>query len=286
MSLLRKIIAALMVITFIPVAFMGAFALGVIETYLNPDFYQSKQFEELFYEVIVEEISSQLISSQPELDEFLEPEDIMEEVKIVIPPEMISNAIADVFNQLEQIPLPDEIIISTEELKNNLPLVADRIFAEITPDLPIDTSALEEEFQQELIDYIPPRIILPLSELPDNARQGIVIVLLGTHHATTSFLTTLIIHIVTIGFLIWKPFKSSLRWMGHPLIYSGVLLIGFLHLIRTAAPQVHSLAAITIQPISEFMYLWAWGYVAIGVGAIIASFFLPKQQDERENQVQ
>ena len=143
---------------------------------------------------------------------------------------------------------------------------------------------LKEQFQKEITDYIPPRITLPLDQMPSDARQALTLILLGVDHFFESIITGLLILLLSIGALAWKPFKGAARWMASPLISSGVVLLGFIHIIGGALVQVDPLAPLIFAPIFNFLEPWAFSYLGLGLALLIGSFFLPKETPNNEKQ--
>ena len=277
MKIFRGFLAFLTALLLIPIAVVGSLVVATTDTYLNPDFYQSDTFEELFYDIIVNEVSQELLT-QGGLDGFLTPEDIEEEVRLVLPPDVIANIIEDALNQIYATPLPDEIIISTGAIKTNLPLALDSLFAKIQSTLPpeISTELLKQQFQHEMIDYIPPQISLSLDQLPVEARNGLVLILMGTHHFLESFLVSIGLHLIFIGLLIWKPVQKILKWIGGSLLASGVFIFAFIRIITSGAQQLgEPLVLLISQPILGAMTPWGLGLVIAGIASLALGFILP-----------
>lgn len=280
MKILRKVLAFFLSLIFISTAFTGSISLALIRTYLNPDFYQSTEFEDLLYGVIVEKISDQLEKKEEKISTLLTHDEIEKSVKTVITPEIMQNTISDVLSQLKQIPLPDEIIIDTEPLKKNLPFVIDEISQKIQP---TDTSLpdnLKQSFQQEVTDYIPPRLSLPLTDLPPEIRRAITLFVLGTSHAIESIISILIILLIGIGMLIGKPLQKALRWIASPLISSGVILLGFINFFKIIILNVNSLAILVGEPVLNYLKFYSWIFIIFGLTLFVGSFVIKQTNNQ------
>ena len=277
MNIFRGFLAIVTALTLIPIVIFGTLILATTSTYLNPDFYRSDTFEDLFYDVIVTEISSQLIENQAELGKLLEANDIKEEVRTVITPEIVSSTIEDALIQINQIPLPDEIIISTGAIKANLPLAIDSLFKKMQPNLPIELpiDSIKEQFQNEIIDYIPSQVSLPLSELPQEARNGLAIIILGLDHFLESFLLSVGLHLAIIGLLIWKPAQKILKWIGAAILASGIITFAFIKTLMIGTESFEELITLIAEPILGTMYPWSIGFIIAGIACLALGFILP-----------
>jgi hypothetical protein len=279
LKFLRTFLASIIGIIFCVVALVGVMIIAVTNTYLNPDFYQGDQFEDLFYDLIVEEISYRLLNESEQLGALLSTDDIREEVEIVIPPELISETMADVIAQMKQVPLPDILVVDAEPIKNNLPLVVDSLVAKISPNLPVEIPAdlFTTEIQDEMmIDYIPPKIELPLGDLPPKARRSLTLIFQGADHVTESVFVALSFLLVIIGLIIWKPFKLILRMIGGPILVAGILLFQASIISNPELAEVYDLGTILIEPIGTYIIPWMWGFLFVGSILSISSFVLPQ----------
>lgn len=280
MKVLRKVLAVFLSAIFISTAFTGSISFAIIKTYLNPDFYQSVEFENLLYDIIVEKISDQLIEKGEGVSTLLTPEEIKESVKTVITPEIMQNTIEDVLDQLKQIPLPDEIIIDTEPLKNNLPLIIDRITQKINPTNIDSPEYLKQSFQQEVTDYIPPHLSLPLTNLPPEIKQILTLFVLGTSHSTETIISVLLVLLIGIGALIGQPLQKALRWVASPLIVSSLILLGFVNFGRTMVASVNDLATLVFEPILNYLEFFSWIFIGLGVIFLAGSFVIKQTNNQ------
>ena len=276
MSIFRKILAVFFIVILIPIVFLGSLAIAFISTYLNADFYQSEAFQDAFYNAIVSEVSSELINQNPLIEDFLTQEQIEKELKNVITPEMIGSTIEDLFEQISQKPFPEEIIISTEEFKQNLPLAIDNLLEEI------DDPMISSSFDSSMVDYIPHEVPISFANMNNQARLTLALFLANQGTLIKSMVSSWVLFLIIIGALIWKPWASIAAWEGWALSVAGLPVLAFSMLLKRSFQfnqwDVGEINTATVESLlAPFMQnLTIYGLTLIGAGifAFVLHFVL------------
>lgn len=155
--MIRKFFAVNFVITLVTLIIPASLLLHITRTYLNPDFYEVNS-KTLIQPAITENISSQLIKQNPEIEKFLVKEEITEELNLLFSENWIKKTSKDIFSQIENFKKGDKITISLKQIKSGMPELTEKISLKIVKKLPVCTAkeTLKYQIQQDTIpDCIP-----------------------------------------------------------------------------------------------------------------------------------
>ncbi len=272
MKILRKILTGLIIFILVPLVLGGTVALATINTYLNVDFYQSDAFQDAAYEAIISEAAYQIGRDNTEIAGFLSENEIEESLKSVITPDVISGAIEEFFTEFSAVPFPEEITISTSEVKQNLPIALNLIREKIND--PIIANQLDES----LVDYIPHELSLNMGNMDEGERTALAYAIRNHSLITYIFLGVLALFLVLIALLIWKPCNSIAGWEGWTLFLSGAPVVVFGALLKqsfnvedwSTVGVDASTAKSLLEPFIDQLMLY--GYILTGAGLL--GFFL------------
>lgn len=204
-----------------PLAFAGSIAIAFLNTYLSADFYESDAFQDAIYDTLISEVSYQLHNENPDVSELFTFEDIKENLETVVPPEMIGDTISSLFEQINENPFPEEVVISTDTIKKNLPTAVDNLLEEI------DDPMIKEHFDSSIIDYIPNSIPIDFSNIDEGERFAITFLLQKQGVITQILVAAFAIFLIVIALLIWKPWNSIMAWQGWALVTCGTPILAF-----------------------------------------------------------
>lgn len=244
MRFLRKLLACFLIYITMSLAVMGAFMVGILSTYLSPEFYKTDFFKQVIYEEIIDQVS-----------ETIDQKFQKEQIRNLIPPDVLSKIINDIFNQIESDGIPQSLVI---------PLAIDQS----TPTefkIPIgELTAQMSEKQQKMLSYA-------LS----NGRAQLPMI----------FLSIIIILIVMIFFLAGKPFWKATLWIGTTLLLDGAFIFAGIYSIKKFGTLFLENAEVNpelITPIINEMHLYALLLIAgAAIGYTIGIGIFYKTRNER-----
>jgi hypothetical protein len=208
MNFLRKTFASLIITITIPFVVMIALLMGLMDSYLNPDFYQTEHFEETIYEQIISTVSNQVLEQNKLLAEFVDEPTLTKNFKKVITPERIQTSIDNIFNQIASNETMDSITLELSDIKKEIPSILDQILEEINleTDIPLKTT-------DGIGDYIPSEINIPLDLIPQEELNILKMFITGQKELKKTFFTIGITLLFVIGLLIWKPLSTAILWV-------------------------------------------------------------------------
>lgn len=244
MRFLRKLLACFLIYITMSLAVMGAFMVGILNTYLSPEFYKTDFFKQVIYEEIINQVSK-----------IIDPEFQKEQIRNMVPPDVLSKIINDVFNQIESDGIPQNLVI---------PLAIDQS----TPTefkIPIgELTAQMSEKQQKILSYA-------LS----NGRAQFPMI----------FLSTISLLTIMIFFLAGKPFWKATLWIGTTLVMDGAFIFAGIYSIKKLGALFLENAEINsevITPIVNEMHPYALLLIAGGaIGYTIGIGIFYKIRNER-----
>lgn len=265
------------------ISVMGAFTLGILNTYLNPDFYQSDFFEEVIYEEASSEIIEQLQTTLLEISD-IDPEELKAQLENLIPAEVLSETIQHLFEQLGGDKLPTEITISLSPIKDRIPSAIKEIAPFLNKSLPeeLELISFENELTKNINQQIPDQLNVPLDEiqtqLNEPQRNALTYALTkGRTQIPPLILAAISLCLIMIGLLTWKPFWKVALWVGSTLIIDGASILASIFSIEKMGNSMlpeFSVNPAFLAPIISEMHTFALLLLGTGVlGYILAIGF-------------
>ncbi len=265
------------------ISVMGAFALGILNTYLSPDFYKSDFFEEVIYEEASNEIIKQLQSEIPGIND-INPEELKNQLGNIIPAEVLSQTIEHVFSQLGGDSLPTEINISLSPIKDRIPDAIKEIAPFINESLPeeLELISFENELTKNINQQIPDQLNVPLdeiqSQLNESQKNTLTYALTkGKTQIPSLILAAISLCLILIGLLTWRPFWKVALWVGSTLIIDGSSILASIFSIEKMGNSIlpeFNVNPAFLAPIISEMHTFALLLLGTGVlGYILAIGF-------------
>ncbi|EKD93700.1 MAG: hypothetical protein ACD_28C00077G0004 [uncultured bacterium] len=272
MKVLRKIIAAFLSLAIINFSLIGVMALSLSDTYLNRDFYGSEFFRESLYPQIMDEIAKGIEEKNPELNQALSHQEVLEMVEVVIPASTLKTMAESAFDQLEQNPLPETIVISNEAIKKNI-----RIYVEENPKALL-------YINPDQLDYLASEIEIPFENLSPELQVTVQILSVNQSEGKIIFVAGMIVLIVLLFLVQWKPFSKAFVWMATTLVFSGIPLLPLAYTLHAMAQQWPDLDTELIQqfikPVSDGIFFYGVILTSIGLFGFVDYFILKKVESQ------
>lgn len=266
MNILRNIAASLICLILVQVILAAILLLSITNTYLNPNFYTTENFEEKIYDALIEESSKAILHKQPELREYFSAIEIQSMTKEVITFKAVIEIVNQFLKQLEEEPLPDEIVLHIGEIKKNA-----RILIQ-------ENKTLSEKIDANAIGYFATEINIPLGALPDGIQNAMSLFFQNRKNLMAQNIVMSAILTVMIIMVLWKPFSRGLIWNAGIFIATGLpmAILGYGLKASVSAPYQgqESLIQTISNPILNQVITISLIVTGIGVLHLINFFLL------------
>lgn len=281
MNALRKAFAGLLLTLTLPVSLVTAWNHGIMSTYLNQNFYHSSFFEEKIYPAIISRVTAQIIGQIDEFGQYVSQEDVVEQLKILMPVTLLRSMIDNLFDQLGQRPLPPKITISFEGVKKNIPQVIENSAALVQQKMgnAFPQAALVQEFQAQASSMLPNDFEIPTQRILQNMpkeQQAIAQILMDANdfHVFRWGLWALWASLLALmGLLIFS--RSVVRWWGIALTLNALSILAISQILKEglaqAIQETEWVEGITLlQPIFKSISFLGFSTLALGIAFILS----------------
>jgi hypothetical protein len=266
--MIRKFFASIFVGLFLIFSSFAVLLFALNDTFLDFSFYEEELLSE-FYELGMDLAIDKAMDENPVLKDNFSKEEAGKLVKQVFPYEVLETGLSDIISQVSEIDLestePQSLKISFKDFKSNVSEIAPEVIGEVLDKLPQcekDMTPLEEG---EIPDCLPPgtdpaqlknQLIFMLENeflntipdvyeatLPDaeeieaNDADMALFVMKNSSFIMFNFLLLLM---VAIGLILFKPFYRTMFWEGWMLVFAGISNGALAYFIRIAPAQVDS----------------------------------------------
>jgi len=285
-------LAAILIYATMSLAVSGALIMGILMTYLNPDFYRTDFFKEVIYQEIIDQIIDTVQTEIPEANHTLDRETLKEQLSNLLPPEILGNTLSDLFAQFQGNKLPENITVSLVPIKERIPEAIQALMPQIGQNLPpeISSDQLARELQKNVVEQLPDEISVPLNTLEarlnDHQKATLLYVLTkGRTQFPALLMGAIAILMVFIVLLAGKPWKKASFWIGATLLLDGIfVLAGMYSLNKLGTPLLENMKINPefITPVTDTMQSFG-GWLTLGgaIGFIIGMLFIYQQHHER-----
>lgn len=258
MNFLRKTFASLLSVFLVNLTLLGTVILALSMTYFDAKFYEKEYFEATLYPDLVDQITLLTLEKNPELTRTMEFEEFRQIILLVFPLELAQDMVGDVFDQLEQDPLPDSLTISNEGIRKNL----------------------REYTDFNSIDYLANEITIPLDNLPPDAKVFLKFI---THRQSELLYGIILLLLLTLGLILLvlgRPFYKGFSWISGSLVTSAIPLITTSFILSRGFDQMVSVESREalghfLDPMAR-IFLFS-GLILFGLGLLnIIDYFILK----------
>ena len=327
--MIRNIFASIILLFILLITPLLSMLCAAFETYLNPDFYQKEEVLEETYDAAISYGSAILqtyIAQSGNPDLFTENE-IKEQLEKLITLETFSDINKDLFSQISQSPLPDQIIMDLTKIKETLPEAIREVANEYVEKLEpcteeelmnistgiqtVPTCIPEGISKEEITNSIagiessdtykniPPQLSFDLSTLPAQPKMLIEFMIQKNNLIRAILIALFVIPTLLMGLIIFKPFKSVLRWIGNaffwgglPLLFMNMTIDGTVKVVTTnIAAQNPNIDLTQYEQTTQFittiikfltgnMVFHGIVMVSIGVALFILSLLISRKNDD------
>lgn len=307
---LRIAIAVLLALIFSLITIPTFFIRSVVKTYLNPAFYEGEVIEES-HEYLIEFLNDQ-IADDENISSYLNEEDINKLTTDYVTSESLRTVVQDFIAQLNNISdgrNSNRIAVSLMPLKEKIPNMATDIAVYIldhTPDceyeiedidvflndpLPncipteIERSVIENplslEIEKNLYDIIPGEFSLDLNSSGNSENTSFTQLLFIFKYAQMILPLFMLILLLLIALIIYKPYTRIMKFIGGSFIFGGVFSL----IAGQLLAQVPSLYREYINGLSEFysfivnfiverINIYSVYFIGIGGLVVLIAFYL------------
>jgi len=252
--MLRKSIAAFFVFIFALFTIPTFLIRGITGTYVNPQFYQTKVVDRS-YELLVNYISRQSVANS-DIALYLNSDEIREILMKSFTVDQVREVTINVVDQLNALTdrrRDNKIVINLEPLKENIPIFADelsKVIATNIPDCPsiedldiedIDKLStgvpecvtpftlredlaprIKRELDKYLNNEIPGEFTIDFAAAGDENVVQIWQIILTLDYIQFMLPLSLLIILLFIALLVYKPITSVMKYLGSALMLGGI----------------------------------------------------------------
>lgn len=266
MKFLRKSLASLLTLLFINLVVSWIFFVSLAQTYLNPEFYTTSAVEDEIYPDLVEQISKTIFEKEPQLVSVFSEEEMIQMIRVVFPFTLFLEMIDDFFDQLNQSPLPDELVVSIETLKHNM-----KTFVE-------EDEELSQFVDPTTIDYMANSIVFPIHNIPESAQQSFAFTFQNTSLISYVLLGAMAVLFILIVLLVGQPLSHRFAWASSNLLFSAVPIVllaySFKNSVSNFYPFTNPLLQSAMAPFLDFMLKIGFAFSLAGVLCFVVYLFL------------
>lgn len=247
----RKIFASLLVFVFVLVALPTFFVFALGRTFLEPQFYGEGVVSPT-YQLLLNAVADNVYTKNPIIQKYFKEEDIRKVVAETVPLELFRSSMKDFANDLEQIKTqPDHpLTFDLKPYRPNLEKVAQRLAIHLFQALPacksnelpefnedgiatcvpggtnydVVAGPLSKQFETGVLNSLPDTVDLSLAR--DENGSTFTYVLSSVENVKFYGIAALMVLIVLIAFVLYRPFTIIIRYEGIAFLFSGFL--GFL----------------------------------------------------------
>lgn len=252
--MLKKLFASLIVLVVLPLTLVLSLLYGLFETYLDPDFYQDEETIDQIYSGVADLMVGTLSSTEMEagktLGDYVDVEEIIENIQELLPAESIVEITGSVIDQIDQIPMPDEIVIDISEIKEKLPEAASETMVSYIDGLETCTAEQEAIFGTEempfptcipsfltkddvmsmvgaeefsvMFDDFPNDYKVAIGEVTPELEIAIQVVLNQNWLIKAAIIALYVVLLALIALIIFRPVESVLFWIGNTLFWGAL----------------------------------------------------------------
>jgi len=247
----KRLVASFLVFLFIVVALPVFVIFGMSRTFLDANFYTEKVAPPA-YELFINAISAKIYSKDPIIQKYFKQDDIRKVLAESIALELFKGTVKDFATDLEQVKSQPNhpLTFDLKPYKENLQNVAQRMAIHLFQALPACKSTelpefnedgiatcvpggtnydvvagpLSKQFETGVLNALPDTIDLSLAR--DDNGSMFTIVLSSAERFRFYGIAALMLMIVVLAFVLYKPFSLIVRFEGMAFLFSGFL--GFL----------------------------------------------------------
>lgn len=247
----RRVVASFLIFLFIVVALPVFVIFALSRTFFDANFYIDKVAPPA-YELFLNAASAKIYSKDSIIQKYFKPDDIHKIVAESISPDLFQGTVKDFAADLEQVKSqPDHpLTFNLKPYKENLRNIAQRLAIHLFQALPACKTAqlpefnedgiatcipggtnydvvsgpLSKQFETSVLNSLPDTIDLSLAR--DDGGSVFTVVLSSADRARFYGVAALMVLIVVLAFVLYKPFSLIVRYEGMAFLFSGFL--GFL----------------------------------------------------------
>lgn len=231
---------------------MSTFAVLIFslsETFFNVDFYKDHLLGE-FYEIGGDIAVKRVMSPDLPFSKYFTNEEILEYIHEAVPFEVIKSEISSVLDQISVFDITStekkQVSFSLIEIKSRVPKIApvllEKLFDKVpqcepgsvpkddlVPDcIPAGvtkaqvSSQLDGFLNSEMLKKIPDTYQFELPSPPEDMKQGFAIAISIIKNANLIMVAVLLLFILIVALILWRPIHRTLMWEGWMFILSGL----------------------------------------------------------------
>jgi len=313
--MIRKTIASLFILVFALLTVPTLFLRSITTTYLDPKFYEGPVLDEAYsYSV---KFASDEISKNPEVTKYFSRDDIKKLIEENFTKDNVREVAKDFIAQLKAISdkrKTDAIKISLLPVKENIAkmsdMIAEKILADVatctdesaalvaTAEVPacipqsIDRNQIKSEIKNRiekgLTDLIPGEFIIDTAQTD---QMKLFEVLNVVHYAEMILPLFMLIVLLLIMLIIYKPYTRVMGFSGAALLVGGIFGLGTVQLIKYLPGIINSssnnveilnLSTLIIGVFTQKMTVYSLWFLGIGIIIILLAIFLRKSRHNTE----
>ncbi len=248
---LRRIVASFLIFLFVVVALPTFFVFGLNRTFLDPNFYGETVVSPA-YEVLMNAVAHNIYAKDPVIQKHFKEEDIRKVVVETVPLDLFKVSMKGFSNDLEQVKARPEhpLTFDLKPYRSSLVKISQRLAIHLFQALPqcksnelpefteegiatcvpggtnyeVVAGPLSKQFETGVLNALPDTVDLSLAR--DQSGSMFTFVLSSADKVRFYGIGALMVLIVLIAFVLYKPFTTIVRYEGVAFLFSGFL--GFL----------------------------------------------------------
>ncbi len=248
---IRRIIASLLIFFFVVVALPTFFIFGLNRTFLDPRFYGETVVSPA-YEVLMNAVAHNIFVKDPIIQKHFKEEDIRKVVVETVSLDLFKGSMEDFSKDLEAVKTTPEhpLTFNLQPYRSSLVKISQRLAIHLFQALPqcksnelpefteegiatcvpggtnyeVVAGPLSKQFETSVLNALPDTVDLSLAR--DQSGSMFTFVLSSADKVRFYGIAGLMVLIVLIAFVLYRPFSTIVRYEGVAFLFSGFL--GFL----------------------------------------------------------